>query len=213
MPGLVDSHVHVNEPGHTDWEGFATATAAAAAGGITTLIDMPLNSIPVTVDRRRARDQEASSRRAVSHRRRLSWAALSRGTWTSFCRFTTRASSASSASSPTRACRPSHPSTSRRCRRPSRCWPAATPPCSSTPRTTSPALACPPLHSRRYTDYLASRPRGYENLAIAQVIEAARLTGGRAHICHLSSSDALSMIESARRDAGAAHAWNPARTT
>jgi allantoinase len=46
MPGLVDSHVHVNEPGRTDWEGFATATAAAAAGGITTIVDMPLNSIP-----------------------------------------------------------------------------------------------------------------------------------------------------------------------
>jgi len=45
-PGLVDTHVHVNEPGRTDWEGFATATAAAAAGGITTLVDMPLNSIP-----------------------------------------------------------------------------------------------------------------------------------------------------------------------
>lgn len=48
MPGLVDTHVHVNEPGRTDWEGFATATRAAAAGGITTLIDMPLNSIPPT---------------------------------------------------------------------------------------------------------------------------------------------------------------------
>ena len=47
-PGLVDSHVHVNEPGRTDWEGFATATRAAAAGGVTTLCDMPLNSIPVT---------------------------------------------------------------------------------------------------------------------------------------------------------------------
>jgi len=47
-PGLVDSHVHVNEPGRTDWEGFATATRAAAAGGVTTLVDMPLNSIPVT---------------------------------------------------------------------------------------------------------------------------------------------------------------------
>ncbi len=48
MPGLVDSHVHINEPGRTDWEGFETATRAAAAGGITTLIDMPLNCIPVT---------------------------------------------------------------------------------------------------------------------------------------------------------------------
>ena len=48
FPGLVDTHVHVNEPGRTDWEGFATATRAAAAGGVTTLLDMPLNSIPPT---------------------------------------------------------------------------------------------------------------------------------------------------------------------
>lgn len=48
MPGLVDSHVHVNEPGRTEWEGFATATAAAVAGGTTTIVDMPLNSIPPT---------------------------------------------------------------------------------------------------------------------------------------------------------------------
>ncbi|HAC92956.1 MAG TPA: hypothetical protein DCF63_20340 [Planctomycetaceae bacterium] len=50
-PGLIDSHIHINEPGRSDWEGFATATQAAAAGGITTLIDMPLNSCPVTIDR------------------------------------------------------------------------------------------------------------------------------------------------------------------
>jgi allantoinase len=48
MPGLVDTHVHINEPGRTDWEGFETATRAAAAGGVTTLIEMPLNSIPAT---------------------------------------------------------------------------------------------------------------------------------------------------------------------
>src|SRR5215203_117194 len=48
MPGLVDTHVHINSPGRTEWEGFKTATLAAAAGGVTTLIDMPLNSIPPT---------------------------------------------------------------------------------------------------------------------------------------------------------------------
>src|SRR5262245_13504156 len=48
LPGLVDTHVHVNEPGRTEWEGFETATRAAAAGGITTIVDMPLNSIPPT---------------------------------------------------------------------------------------------------------------------------------------------------------------------
>lgn len=50
LPGLVDTHVHVNEPGRTAWEGFATATRAAAAGGVTTIVDMPLNSIPATTD-------------------------------------------------------------------------------------------------------------------------------------------------------------------
>ncbi|WNB86543.1 allantoinase AllB [Cellulomonas sp. ATA003] len=50
LPGLVDTHVHVNDPGRTQWEGFATATRAAAAGGVTTIVDMPLNSIPPTVD-------------------------------------------------------------------------------------------------------------------------------------------------------------------
>ncbi|HJL02025.1 MAG TPA: allantoinase AllB [Polyangiaceae bacterium LLY-WYZ-15_(1-7)] len=50
VPGAVDTHVHLNEPGRTEWEGFATATAAAAAGGITTLVDMPLNCIPATTD-------------------------------------------------------------------------------------------------------------------------------------------------------------------
>lgn len=48
LPGIVDTHVHLNEPGRTEWEGFATGTRAAAAGGVTTVIDMPLNSIPVT---------------------------------------------------------------------------------------------------------------------------------------------------------------------
>ena len=51
MPGIVDTHVHINEPGRTEWEGFNTATQAAAAGGITTLVDMPLNCIPVTTTR------------------------------------------------------------------------------------------------------------------------------------------------------------------
>jgi len=48
MPGLVDTHVHINEPGRTEWEGFETGTRAAAAGGVTTILDMPLNSIPAT---------------------------------------------------------------------------------------------------------------------------------------------------------------------
>ena len=63
-PGLVDTHVHVNEPGRTEWEGFDTATRAAAAGGVTTIVDMPLNSIPATttVDALDAKRRAASER-------------------------------------------------------------------------------------------------------------------------------------------------------
>jgi allantoinase len=60
-PGFVDCHVHINEPGRADWEGFTTATRAAAAGGVTTLIDMPLNCIPVTTDRAALEQKLAAS--------------------------------------------------------------------------------------------------------------------------------------------------------
>lgn len=68
MPGLIDSHVHINEPGRTEWEGFETATKAAAAGGITTLVDMPLNSSPVTtnVDALRQKLSAAGGKIAVN---------------------------------------------------------------------------------------------------------------------------------------------------
>jgi allantoinase len=61
LPGLVDSHVHVNEPGRTDWEGFGTATRAALAGGVTTICDMPLNSLPPTVSVRALREKQAAA--------------------------------------------------------------------------------------------------------------------------------------------------------
>ncbi len=61
IPGLVDSHVHVNDPGRTEWEGFATATRAAAAGGTTTIVDMPLNSIPPTVSRDALAEKRAAT--------------------------------------------------------------------------------------------------------------------------------------------------------
>ena len=50
LPGLVDSHVHIDHPGRTEWEGIETATQAAAAGGVTTLVDMPLNCVPETIN-------------------------------------------------------------------------------------------------------------------------------------------------------------------
>jgi allantoinase len=61
VPGLVDTHVHINEPGRTEWEGFESATRAAAAGGVTTLIDMPLNSIPATTTAAAYREKLAAA--------------------------------------------------------------------------------------------------------------------------------------------------------
>lgn len=68
MAGVIDTHVHVNEPGRTEWEGFASATRAAAAGGVTTILDMPLNSVPVTtsVDALRAKRDAASGQTTVN---------------------------------------------------------------------------------------------------------------------------------------------------
>ncbi len=62
MAGLVDTHVHVNEPGRADWEGFETATRAAAAGGVTTVLDMPLNSIPATTTVAALEEKRAAAR-------------------------------------------------------------------------------------------------------------------------------------------------------
>jgi allantoinase len=66
MPGLVDTHVHVNEPGRAEWEGFTSATRAAAAGGVTTLFDMPLNSIPATTTVAALRAKQESARGRIS---------------------------------------------------------------------------------------------------------------------------------------------------
>src|SRR5690349_4872122 len=71
LPGLVDSHVHINEPGRTDWEGFSTATRAAATGGYTLLVDMPLNCLPATTS---VAALEAK-RHAARNKCRVDWAA------------------------------------------------------------------------------------------------------------------------------------------
>jgi allantoinase len=71
LPGLLDTHVHINEPGRTDWEGFSTATRAAASGGVTTLVDMPLNCIPETIDV----DPLEAKRAAAKGKAWVDWAA------------------------------------------------------------------------------------------------------------------------------------------
>src|SRR3954453_4761153 len=114
MPGLVDTHVHVNEPGRTEWEGFATATAAAAAGGITTIVDMPLNSVPATTSVR-------LWRRSARRRAGACWSTWDSGaasfpaTQAMWRRSVTPASAGSSVSLPRRVSKSSRPSMSAIC--------------------------------------------------------------------------------------------------
>jgi allantoinase len=198
MPGLVDSHVHVCEPGHTDWEGFASATRAAAAGGITTVVDMPLDSVPVTVsvDALRVKRQAADGQCHVDV---AFWAGVIPGN-TSDLEPLARAGVAGFKCFLADSGSPEFPPvdvaelTKALHRARDLGLPLLV---HAESARAAPAAAIP---GQTYASYLASRPRGLENLAVAEVIEAARATGGHAHIVHLSSSDALPMIASARRE-------------
>lgn len=199
IPGLVDTHVHVNEPGRTEWEGFASATRAAAAGGVTTIIDMPLNSIPPTTTvQGLALKREAAADQAF----------VDVGFW------------GGAIPGNKRDLRPLHDAGVFG-------FKAFLlhsgvdefPPLEAdeleedlAELTSFDALMivhaedahaierAPHAGGGTYAKFLASRPRGAENKAVAEVIERARWTGARVHILHLSSSDALPMIASAKRD-------------
>jgi allantoinase len=199
LPGLVDSHVHVCEPGNTDWEGFATATRAAAAGGITTLVDMPLDSVPVTVSpaalaakRRAARGQchvDVGFWGGVVPGNLADLPALHRAGVLGFKCFLADSGAADFP-----------PLGGRELTAALSVLTDLRAPLLIHAESAKAAAALPQPGGRSYAGYLASRPRGLENLAIAELIEAARATGGHAHVVHLSSSDALPMIASARRE-------------
>jgi allantoinase len=199
LPGLVDVHVHVNEPGRTEWEGFASATRAAAAGGVTTILDMPLNSIPPTVDVAALEAKRAAARGRV-HVDVGFWGGAVPGNLGEL-------RGLHDAGVFGFKCFLLHSGVDE--------FPhlrageldrylevlAGFPALLLVHAEDAEAVArAPSASGERYADFLASRPRGSENLAVAHVIESARWTGGRAHVLHLSSSDALPMLASARRD-------------
>jgi allantoinase len=199
LPGLVDSHVHICEPGHTEWEGFAAATRAAAAGGITTLVDMPLDSVPTTV----STGALHAKRAAADGRCHVDvgfWAGAVPGNLGELAPLHEAgvlgfkcflADSGTDDFPPVSAGQMEQTLGVLR---------GLGSPLLIHAESAEAAAAIGEASGRRYADYLASRPRGVENLAVAQVIEAARKTRGHAHIVHLSSSDALPMIASARRE-------------
>jgi len=199
LPGLVDSHVHVCEPGHADWEGFAAATRAAAAGGITTLVDMPLDSVPTTV----SVDALQAKRTAAEGRCQVDvgfWAGVVPGNLgelpalhaAGVLGFKCFLADSGSDDFP--------PVSTGQMEQALSVLRGLGSPLLVHAESAEAAAAVGGASGRRYAGYLASRPRGVENLAVAQVIEAARKTRGHAHIVHLSSSDALPMIASARRE-------------
>jgi allantoinase len=200
LPGLVDTHIHVCEPGHADWEGFATATQAAALGGITTLVDMPLDSVPstTTVPALELKRQAAAGQchvdvgfwGGVIPGNEGELAALHDAGVLGFKCFL--ADSGAEDFPPVSAAQMERALVTLR--------PFGVP---LLVHAESDDAAAQIMSTGVYADYLAARPRAIENLAVGQVIDAVRSSGGRAHIVHLSSSDALPMIAAARRDGAA----------
>ncbi|MEW1640836.1 allantoinase AllB [Streptomyces sp. NPDC091219] len=199
LPGLVDTHVHVNDPGRTHWEGFWTATRAAAAGGITTLIDMPLNSLPptTTVDNLRTKRQVAAAK-----------AHMDVGFW------------GGALPDNVKDLRPLHDAGVFG-------FKAFLSPSGvdEFPHLDQDQLAlslaeiagfdgllivhaedphhldaAPQQGGPKYADFLASRPRDAEDTAIAGLIAQAKRLNARVHVLHLSSSDALPLIAAAKAE-------------
>jgi allantoinase len=205
LPGIVDTHVHLNEPGRTDWEGFATGTRAAAAGGVTSIVEMPLNAVPATTSLDGLEEKLAAAREGL---------AIDVGFWGGVI--------------------PGNTAQLEPLWRAGvfgfKCFlvPSGVEefPAVGVPelREAMPVLArlgapllvhaelpgpieeaaeletCVAWDGRGYGCYLESRPRKAENEAIRLMIALCREFGTRVHIVHLSSSDALPMLDAARRD-------------
>ncbi|MET0344399.1 MAG: allantoinase AllB [Polyangiales bacterium] len=199
-PGLVDCHVHINEPGNTEWEGFDTATRAAAAGGVTTLVDMPLNSIPVTT----SADALAQKLAASTGKRHVDvgfWGGVVPGNVDAL---------AGLADAGVLGCKAflvhsgldAFPHTTRDDL--ARAMPVLR-------DLGLPLLAhaeldlgvdphAPPAgpDPRSYRGYLASRPRAWEDAAIRMLIALCRETGCAVHIVHLSSASSIAPLREAK---------------
>jgi allantoinase len=197
LPGLVDTHVHVNDPGRAEWEGFGTATAAAAAGGVTTIVDMPLNCLPPTVDPAAL----MAKRAAAAGRCHVDvgfWGGAIPGNGAQL--------------------RPLHDEGVLGFK----CFllpsgvdefpPLGPAELEDDLRILQPLGSLMIVHAedpevigaapepagRDYGAFLRSRPGGAEDLAVARVLDLARRAGARVHILHLSSAAALDQIRAAR---------------
>ena len=199
LPGLVDSHVHVNEPGRTDWEGFATATAAAIAGGVTTIVDMPLNAIPPTTTVQALHVKREVAKGQVSADVAF-WGGAVPGNVDQL--------------------RPLHEAgvVGFKCFLLDSGVPEFPPLDDAGLRAAlaeiarfdglliahcedADVLAAAPVpDGRSYAAFLASRPPAAEESAISRLVAAARDTGTRVHVVHLADGDALPMLRRAKAE-------------
>lgn len=197
LPGLVDTHVHVNEPGRTDWEGFASATRAAAAGGVTTIVDMPLNSIPPTTTVAALAEKRAVAADQV-------WVDV--GFWggavpgnlddlaplhdAGVFGFKCFLLDSGVEEFPHLAPAELAGAMAETARLGSLLVVHA--------EDADEITDC--AHGTAYRGFLESRPDAAEERAIALVVDTARRTGGRAHVVHLSASGAVPALRAARAD-------------
>jgi allantoinase len=199
LPGVVDSHVHVNEPGRTEWEGFATATRAAAAGGVTTIVDMPLNSVPPTTT-----VEALHVKRAVAERQ----VAVDVAFW------------GGAVPGNVDQLRPLHEAgvVGFKCFLLDSGVPEFPPLDDAGLRAALAEIAAfdglliahaedagtiaaaPDCAGSAYAGFLASRPPTAEATAVGMLVAAARDTGARVHVVHLAAADALPLLRDARAD-------------
>ena len=196
MPGLVDSHVHVNEPGRTEWEGFRSATRAAAAGGVTTIVDMPLNSIPATTTRAALLAKQEAARGQLFVDCGL-WGGVVPGNADELpamlaagvCGFKAFLVPSGVEEFP-------HVEEAELRRALGVLAPRGVPLLAHAELALP--VATPSGDARRYSTYLETRPASWENEAIRLLIRLGAETEGAVHIVHLSSAQALTDLAAAR---------------
>lgn len=203
MPGVVDTHVHVNEPGRTEWEGFRTATQAAAAGGVTALVDMPLNSIPATTTLAALRTKRGEAEGqlwidvgfwgGVVPGNAGELAAMAEHGAIGFKCFLTPSGVDEFGFVNEQELRPAMRELAR-----IRSTLLAHAEMPGPIEAAEAELLRTHADPRLYMTYLASRPRAAENDAVALLVRLCTDTGARTHVVHHASSDALPMIAHAR---------------
>jgi allantoinase len=197
-PGLVDCHVHINEPGRTEWEGFATATRAAAAGGVTTVVDMPLNCLPVTTTRA-ALEAKLAAAAGQLHVDAGFWGGVVPGNTAELAGLAAAGALGCKAFLVHSGIDEFPNATEADLRQAMPVLRALGLPLLAHAELAGPAAVTEP-DPRAYRGYLQSRPAAWEDAAIALLVRLCRETGCAVHVVHLSSASALPLLRAARAE-------------